>query len=125
VKKATLATGEIWRLAAPHDPFYSMSEDLHRAVASVDNVIPAVLVYEGVLRLSPGLHNRIHHERVPLPRGVEEAELRAVALATCERVVAAAGDAFSALDLGYYLWRSSKATGKREFARHHTKDTIF
>jgi hypothetical protein len=125
VKKATLATGEIRRLAAPHDPFYSMSEDLHRAVAPVDNVIPAMLVYEGVLRLSPALQNRIHHERVPLPRGVQEAELRAVALAACERVVAATGDAFSALDLGYYLWRSGKAPGKREFARHHTKDTIF
>jgi hypothetical protein len=102
-----------------------MSEDLHRAVAPIDNVIPAMLVYEGVLRLSPAPDNRIDQERVPLPRGVQEAELRAVTLAACERVVAATGDAFSALDLGYYLWRSGKAAGKREFARHHTKDTIF
>lgn len=125
VKKATLAVGEIRRLAGPHDPFYNMHRDFQRAVSPVDNVIPAMLVYEGVLRLSPALNDKIHLERVPLARGVQEAELRAVALAACERIVSATGAAFSALDLGYYLWKSGKAPGKREFARHHTKDTIF
>ena len=125
VKKATLAIGEIRRLAAPHDPFYNMSGDFPQAVAPVDNVIPAMLVYEGVLRLSEALHKRIHEDRAPLPRGTEEAELRAVSLAACERIVVATGNACSALDLSYYLWRSGKEPGKREFARHHTKDTIF
>lgn len=125
VKKATLAIGEIRRLASPHDLLYKMDGDFQRAVAPVDNVIPAMLVYEGVLRLPPALHERIHHQRLPLPRGIQEAELRAVSLAACERVVAATGGAFSALNLGYYLWKSGKAPGKREFARHHTKETIF
>jgi hypothetical protein len=125
VKKATLAIGELRRLVAPHDRFYNMSQDFHRAIAPVDNVIPAMLVYQGVLRLSPALHQVIHQQRTPLARGPEEAELRAAALVACERIVAAAGDEFTALDLGYYLWRSGKAPGVRQFARHHTKDTIF
>ena len=125
VKKATLAVGEIRRLVAPHDRFYDMSDDLERAVAPIDNVIPAMLVYDGVVRLSPALHQKIHLDRAPLARGVQEAELRAVSLTACELIVAAAGHAFSALDIGYYLWRSGKEPGKRQFPRHHTKDTIF
>lgn len=125
VKKATLAIGELRRLAAPHDRFYSLPQDFHRAIAPVDNVIPAMLVYHSVLRLSPALHQVIRQQRTALARGPKEAELRAVALVACERIVAAAGDQFTPLDLGYYLWRSGKTPGTCQFARHHTKDTIF
>ena len=125
LKKATLAIGELRRLAAPHDASYDFSPDGCRAVAPVDNVIPAVLVYHGVLRLSPAFHQAIHGQQVPLPRGPQEAELRAVALAACEQMVAIAAGAFTALDLGYYLWRSGKTPEVRQFARHHTKDTVF
>ncbi len=102
-----------------------MSQDLHQAIAPVDNVVPAMLVYHSVLRFSPALHQVIHLQRVPIERGPREAELRAVALAACERIVVAAEGLFNALDLGYYLWRNGKLPGAREFARHHTKDTIF
>lgn len=125
MKKATLAVGELRRLAASHDGRYRFEQDFDRPVAPVDNVIPAMLVYHGILRLSPTLHQRIHEQRVPLPRGPQEAELRAVALDVCERIVAATGGAFTALDLGYYLWRSGKEPGARQFARHHTQDTVF
>jgi hypothetical protein len=125
VKKATLAVGELRRLAGPHDQHYSLSQDFDQAIAPVDNVIPAMLVYLGILRLSPTLHQRIHMERLPLTRGPKEAELRAVALIACERIVAATGNAFTALDLGYFLWCSGKEAGARQFARHHTPDTVF
>lgn len=125
VKKATLAIGELRRLATPHDWRYCFSPDFHQAIAPVDNVIPAMLVYQGILRLSPTLHQRIHEQRALLPRGPQEAELRAVALAACEQIVAARGEAFTALDLGYYLWRSGKEARARQFARHHTQDTVF
>lgn len=125
LKKATLAIGELRRLAAPHERLYELSRDFDRAIAPVDNVIPAVMVYQGVLRLSAELHQVIHQQRTPLARGPQEAELRAVALAACEQIVAVAGHAFTALHLGYYLWRSGKAPGARQFARHHTQDTVF
>lgn len=124
LKKATLAIGELRRLAATHDRVYDF-QDLHRAIAPVDNVIPAMLVFQGVLRLSPALYHLIQEQRAPLPRGPQEAELRAVALAACERIAAAAGGAFSPLDLGYYLWLSGKEEKARQFVRHHTKDTVF
>jgi hypothetical protein len=125
LKKATLAIGELRRLAAPQDERYSFSPDFHQAVAPVDNVIPAMLVYRGILRLSFPLHERIHQQRSLLARGPEEAELRSVALDACEQIVSATGNAVTALDLGYYLWRSGKEAGARQFARHHTQDTVF
>jgi hypothetical protein len=125
VKKATLAIGELRRLAAPHDARYRLAQDFHQAIAPVDNVIPAMLVYHGILCLSPTLYQRIHQQHALLARGPQEAELRAVALAACEQIVAATGNAFSALNLGYYLWRSGKEAGARQFARHHTQDTVF
>lgn len=125
LKKAALAAGELRRLAGPHDSRYLLEQDFHHVIAPVDNVIPAMLVYRGILRLSSPLHRIIHVERASLPRGPQEAELRAVALATCERILAAAGNPCSALQLGYYLWRSGKESGARQFARHHTTDTVF
>lgn len=125
VKKATLAVGEIRRLAGQRDPLWAMSEDFHRAVAAVDNVIPAVLAYHGVLRLSPALFLTVHERRTPLERGPTEAELRSVALVACEWIVAAATAEITSLDLGYYLWRSGKTPAARQFPRHHTKNTIF
>ena len=124
LKKATLAVGEIRRLAGHRHPRCAMSEDFHRAVAPVDNVIPAMLAYHGVLSLSPTLYLTIH-QRQPLERGPKEAELRSVALVACDWIVAAAKSEFTSLDLGYYLWRSGKAPKARQFPRHHTKNTIF
>jgi len=125
MKKATLGIGELRRLAAPHNALYAFSEDFRQAIAPVDNVIPAMLACQGVLRLSPTLHRTIHVDRTLLPRGPQEAELRAVSLAACEQIVGVVGGAFTALDLGYYLWRSGKAQGARQFSRHHTQDTVF
>lgn len=125
LKKATLAVGELARIAAPHDAFYGNFHDADRAVATVDNVVPAVLVYHGVLQLSDRLHRTIHTERQPLPRGPAEAELRAAALVCCDRIVEIAQHRFTALDLGYYLWLVGKIPEIRRFARHHTKDTVY
>jgi len=32
---------------------------------------------------------------------------------------------FSALNLGYYLWKEGKNPETRQFARRHTPDTVF
>ena len=124
VKKAALAVGELRRLAAPYDARYACAADWQDAVAPVDNVIPAMLVYRGVLRLSPGLRDTIYTRGALLSRGSQEAELRAVALDACEQIVAATGGAVTALDLGYFLWLSGKEAGARQFPRHHTQDTV-
>ena len=125
LKKATLAVGELNRLAAKFHKGFDFSMDYDQAVAPVDNVVPAMLVYHGVLRLSPQLYDVIHRQRAPLFRGTCEAELRAVALIACEQIVAATGHVFSSLNLGYYLWLEGKKNGARQFARHHTPDTVF
>lgn len=125
LKKATLAAGELQRLAARHDPRFALAADLKSAVAPMDNVVPAVLHYHGVLRLSPRLHDLIHRDRLPLARGPMEAELRAVSLAVCEDLAIAADYRYTPLDLGYYLWLHGKDAGLRQFARHHTRNTVY
>ncbi len=125
LKKATLAVGELRRLASRHGSPYRSFSDLDSAIAPIDNVIPAVLVFHKVLRLSDGLYSAIHTQRQPLSRGPHEAELRAAALVACERIVQATCGQFSALDLGYHLWLSGKVPEARRFARHHTKDTVY
>jgi len=124
LKKATLAAGELARLAAADEKLYAFS-DLRRAIAPMDNVVPAVLVYHKVLRLSESLFSTIHERREPLPRGPQECELRAAGLVACERLAEASDGAFTPLDLGYYLWLAGKVPEIRRFTRHHTKDTIF
>jgi hypothetical protein len=125
LKKATLAVGELQRLAVGEASAYRAFSDLDRAVAPIDNVIPAVLTFHGVLRLSDDLHAIIHERRDTLLRGRQEAELRAGGVVACERIVEAAGAAFNSIDLGYYLWLSGKIPEIRRFARHHTKDTVY
>ncbi len=125
LKKATLAVGELRRLASWRDGPYQAFSDLESAIAPIDNVIPAVLVFHKVLRLSDELFSAIHTQRQPLARGPQEAELRAAALVACERIVEGSGGRFSALDLGYHLWLSGKVPEIRRFARHHTKDTVY
>ena len=125
LKKATLAVGELNRLAAPFDSGFDFSLDYDQTVAPIDNVVPAMLVYHDILRLSPQLYDLIHRQRAPLYRGTCEAELRAVALIACEQIVAATGHVFSSLNLGYFLWLEGKKAGARQFARHHTPDTVF
>ena len=65
LKKATLAVGELNRLAAPFDKSFDFSLDYDQAVAPVDNVAPAMLVYHNILRLSPQLFDVIHRQRAP------------------------------------------------------------
>lgn len=125
VKKATLAVGELNRLAAPFNSDFDFSADYDQAIAPIDNVIPAMLVYHGVLRLSSRLHDTIHKKIAPLYRGPCEAELRATALVACDQIVAATGSTIPSLNLGYFLWLEGKKARARQFPRHHTPDTIF
>ncbi len=53
--------------------------------------------------VSQKLYDLIHKQRAPLYRGAREAELRAVALTTCDQIVAATGNVFPSMNFGYFL----------------------
>ncbi len=117
-------------------------------------MIPAVLRKLDVLVLAEPLVALIDSGTAVLPKGATESELRAAALVACDRIAAASGGRFTALELDYYLWTigvydavhaivcrcvcvscglcpcgAYRVTGKepeyRSVQRHATTDTIF
>ena len=90
--------------------------------AFADNVLPAVLRKEGVLRLSPSLEASID-TGIPVAQE-DEVALRACAVTAIEAMAAHLG--MSAPDLDYYLWGVlGKAEGYRNYPRHSAKTTVF
>lgn len=83
-----------------------------------------MLVKFGVLVLAPSLQSHIQARKM-LPRGPEEAELRAVAIHACEQITERCGRKFNSAQLAYYLWKIGKDGENRKWERHLTKDTIY
>jgi hypothetical protein len=86
----------------------------------------------GVLELSEALSAKVDANE-DLPKGDGEVELRSVAIAACDAIVAAwkarqekEGSAveLNSMKLDFYLWGKGKEEGFRSVARHATKDTF-
>lgn len=122
-KKAQLAICELHRTVGATEQRFRFP-GINRLRAVVDNVIPAMLVKHGVLRVSDRLESIIK-SREYLPRGVMETELRAASVVACERIVECTGNTFTNVELSTYLWLLGKLGENRQWERHHTIDTIF
>jgi len=134
LKKAQLVVGELYKHFSQRETAESnlakllskwTRDDISKLTVFVDNVIPAVLIKEGVLKLEHELEQIIHN-RDTIPAGsIKEIELRAVALHSCELIVEKSNNTFNAFELDYYLWNLGKEEAYRSFERHATIDTIF
>ena len=120
-KKAQLIAADLYRRFSETDGRFAF-RDFPVLTAFADNVLPAVLRKEGVLRLSSSLGASIDagsgvaHE--------DEVALRACAVTAIEGMAAHLG--MSAPDLDYYLWGVlGKAEGYRSYPRHSAKTTVF
>lgn len=87
-------------------------------------MLPCVLRKLGALELSARLAAHVDGGDV-LPAGDDEIELRACAVAACERILAESNCKLTALDLDHYLWTLGKEPDFRAVERHYTRDTIF
>ena len=120
-KKAILAAFEVHRAVGPVDQRFIL-KDIDNAPGIIDNVVPAMLVKHGMISLSERLQGMIQ-SRKALPRGYEEAELRAVGIGVIERLTKATK--INASTLSYYFWLIGKEDENRDWIRHHTQDTYF
>ena len=121
-KKAQLIAADLFRRFGETDERFAF-HDFHTLTAFADNVLPAVLRKEGVLRLSPALEQAID-QGASLPNAEDEVALRASAIAAIESMAAHIG--VSEPDLDFYLWGVlGKAEGYRSFPRHSAKNTVF
>ena len=102
--------------------------DLDRLTIFADNLIPHVLRLDGVLRYDPALVNRIESGELILPGSPEEIEIRAVAVAATEVIVAelrAAGQMVAAKDLDHLLWHRGKDPVYKARLRHRCRSTAY
>ncbi|WFF06193.1 queuosine salvage family protein [Micromonospora sp. WMMD1076] len=105
-KRAQLAT---YGLSLCHDPGGTRRfADLGRLTAFADNLIPHVLIEDGLLEVSAELADALRAGR-PLEHGsAPEVELRAGAVEVCERLArraAADGDPLHPVELASLLWK--------------------
>ena len=154
LKKAQLAAAHLHRRFATRLPRQFGFRDVAALTVAADNVLPAVLRAEGVLKLAPALAASIDAGRT-LPPGDDELDLRAApvvagqrlcesirrraaAAAAVEAAAAAAPDGggeraavlarladLCEADLDEYLWLRGKEPGMRELPRHACKKTYF
>ena len=121
-KKAQLIATDLFRRFGETDERFAF-RDFHTLTAFADNVLPAVLRKEGVLRLAPALEQAID-QGASLPNAEDEVALRASAVAVIESMASHIG--VSAPDLDFYLRGVlGKAEGYRSFPRHSAKNTVF
>ena len=124
LKKAQITAIELHKRLSGRNPAAFDFPDLDRLTVACDNVLPCVLRALGILILPDALERHIDSGR-PLPAGPEEAELRATALAAAEVMIEHGQGAFSAGEIGYYLWALGKDPRFRPLQRHATPDTCY
>ncbi len=96
--------------------------DLDRLTIFADNLVPHVLRVDGVLRYDPALAARIDAGEL-LPRGEEEAEIRACAVHACELIASELGVAARTLD--GWLWNRGQAPRYKARPRHRTRTVYY
>jgi hypothetical protein len=101
--------------------------DLDQLTIFADNLVPHVLRVDGLLEYDPDLLARIERGELIPAGSPEEVEIRALAIHTVERLVAAlrsAGVPATARQLDYVLWNRGQEDIYKELPRHRTR-TVF
>jgi hypothetical protein len=134
-KKAQKCAAQMHQTFRTKLPEFFNFTDYDELTVMADNVLPSVLVLDGVLKVSTELARDID-ARVPIAAGTTDVALRAATVHVCSKIVQHinnlrdAGEVDTAVvvaeaDLDAYLWKRGKDTKHRAFERHITTDTIF
>jgi hypothetical protein len=98
-------------------------DDLAQLTMFADNLVPHVLWCEGVLRFDPGLEGRIAAGELLAAGGLEEIELRAVAVSAVEQLAAASG--LAAMTIDDTLWDRGQRSAYKARPRPRIRTTAF
>ncbi|HWI95422.1 MAG TPA: queuosine salvage family protein [Solirubrobacterales bacterium] len=116
-KRAQIAAADVARAGLAE------LRDLDRLTAFADNLVPHVLRLDGVLRLDPGLEQRIEVGE-PLEHGSsEEVELRACAVHTVELL--AAQTPLTPAEIDAVLWNRGAAERYKSVPRPRSRNTAY
>jgi hypothetical protein len=116
-KRAQIAAADVARagLANPND--------LDRLTAFADNLVPHVLRLDGVLRLDPGLEQRIEASELLEHGSPEEVELRACAVHAVELL--ATVTPLSPAEIDAVLWNRGAAERYKSLPRPRSRNTAY
>jgi hypothetical protein len=102
--------------------------DLDQLTIFADNLVPHVLRVDGLLDYDPELLDRIERGELISAGSAEEVEIRALAIHTVERLVAAlrsSGVPATARQLDYILWNRGQEDIYKELPRHRTRTVYY
>jgi hypothetical protein len=127
-KRAQIAAADVDRMGiAPRRagaPTESRGpRDLDRLTAFADNLVPQVLRLDGVLRLDPGLQQRIEAGEMLEHGSPEEVELRACAVHAIELLAAATP--LSPAEIDGVLWNRGAAERYKSLPRPRSRNTAY
>jgi len=97
--------------------------DLDRLTAFADNLVPHVLCLDGVLRLDPGLEQRIEAGKLLEHGSSEEVELRACAVHAVELLAAATP--LSPAEIDGVLWNRGGGERYKSLPRPRSRNTAY
>ena len=97
--------------------------DLDRLTAFADNLVPQVLRLDGVLRLDPGLEQRIEASELLEHGSPEEVELRACAVHAIELLSTATP--LSSAEIDGVLWSRGAAERYKSLPRPRSRNTAY
>jgi hypothetical protein len=107
--------------------------DVNKLTIFVDNVIPCVLIKEGILIPSESLKNS-KTKSVSLSLEIEnkkelfeeDIDLRSTSIVACERIVKLTNGKMNSVDLDFYIWGIlGKEKEYKKLERHITCETIY
>jgi Potential Queuosine, Q, salvage protein family len=116
-KRAQIAAVDINRMGI------ATLNGLNRLTAFADNLVPHVLRVDGVLRLDPGLEQRIEAGELLEHGSPEEVELRACAVQTIELLAAASP--FTPAEIDSALWNRGRAPRYKSLPRPRSRNTAY
>ncbi len=116
-KRAQIAAADVSRAGL------AAFDDLDRLTAFADNLVPQVLRLDGVLRLDPGLEQRIETGELLEHGSPEEVELRACAVHAVELLSAAT--LLSPAEIDAALWNRGAAERYKSLPRPRSRNTAY
>jgi len=99
--------------------------DLTRLTAFADNLVPHVLIVDGVLELDPALARRIAAGQLLVHDSAEEVELRACALHAVELLVAATQSRLCAAEIDMVVWTRGQQPHMKARPRPRARNTAY
>lgn len=125
-KRAQITAADLAR-ALSHIPA-ARFDDLDRLTAFADNLLPHVLMVDGVIGYDPALAADIANGRLLRPCSRAEIEIRATAVEVVERLTQAVTDrgvAVRAMDVDLWLWTRGSGARYKGRPRHRTRCTFY